>query len=103
MRAQLPIAPLYVAPGAKKRRTCDRGSHGEKVASPFVEQLTRSELEVLRVKLEAMSRHELETFYKATHDDVRASCRSAAFGDVPLGVQIERLESVHRRFPIEGY
>jgi len=36
--------------------------------SPSVEQLTRAELEALRVRLEAMPRHELETFYKATHN-----------------------------------
>ena len=41
--------------------------------SPSVEQLTRAELEALRVKLEAMPRHELETFYKATHN----ACRNA--------------------------
>ena len=39
--------------------------------SPSVEQLTRAELEALRVKLEAMPRHELETFYKATHNACR--------------------------------
>jgi hypothetical protein len=37
-------------------------------ASPSVEQLTRGELEALRKKLEAMPRHELETFYQATHN-----------------------------------
>ena len=39
--------------------------------SPSVEQLTRAELEALRVRLEAMPRHELETFYKATHNACR--------------------------------
>jgi hypothetical protein len=39
--------------------------------SPSVEQFTRTELEALRVKLEAMPRHELETFYKATHNACR--------------------------------
>ena len=40
-------------------------------ASPSREQLTRAELEALRKKLEAMPRHELETFYKATHNACR--------------------------------
>jgi hypothetical protein len=35
------------------------------------EQLTRAELEELQLKLEAMPRHELETFYKATHNACR--------------------------------
>jgi len=40
-------------------------------ASPSFEQLSSAELEALRVKLEAMPRHELETFYKATHNACR--------------------------------
>jgi hypothetical protein len=40
-------------------------------SSPSTEQLTRDELEAVRVKLEAMPRHELETFYKATHNACR--------------------------------
>src|ERR1700733_6091520 len=40
-------------------------------ASPSREQLPRAELEALRKKLEAMPRHELETFYKATHNACR--------------------------------
>jgi hypothetical protein len=39
--------------------------------SPSTEQLTRAQLEELRLKLEAMPRHELETFYKATHNACR--------------------------------
>jgi len=39
--------------------------------SPLVEQLTRAELAARRVKLEAMPRHELATFYKATHNACR--------------------------------
>jgi len=48
--------------------------------SPSVEQLTRAELETLRVKLEAMPRHDLETFYKATHNACRYArdCRRRA-------------------------
>lgn len=40
-------------------------------ASPSTGQLTRAELEALRLRLEAMPRHELETFYKATHNACR--------------------------------
>ena len=40
-------------------------------SSPSVEQLTRAEMEELRVKLDSMPRHELETFYKATHNACR--------------------------------
>ena len=36
--------------------------------SPSQEQLTPSELVELRRKLEAMPQHELEIFYKATHN-----------------------------------
>ena len=36
-----------------------------------MEQLTRAELEALSVKLESMPRHELETFYEATHNACR--------------------------------
>jgi len=39
--------------------------------SPSTEQLPRAELEALRAKLEAMPRHELETFYKATYNACR--------------------------------
>jgi hypothetical protein len=47
-------------------------------SAPSVEQLTRAELEALRVKLEAMPRHELETFYKATHNACRYVLRLPA-------------------------
>jgi hypothetical protein len=40
-------------------------------ASPSAEQLTRAELEALRARLEAMPRHELETYYKAAHNACR--------------------------------
>jgi len=43
--------------------------------SPSREQLTRAELKALRAKLEAMPRHELETFYKATHNACRYELR----------------------------
>jgi hypothetical protein len=43
--------------------------------SASVEQLTRAELEALRVRLEGMPRHELETFYKATHNACRYALR----------------------------
>lgn len=36
--------------------------------SPSQEQMTSSELLELRRKLESMPRHELEIFYKATHN-----------------------------------
>jgi len=36
--------------------------------SPAQEQLTSAELFELRRRLEAMPRHELEIFYKATHN-----------------------------------
>lgn len=39
--------------------------------APSEEQLTTSELLELRRKLEAMPRHELEIFYKATHNACR--------------------------------
>jgi len=44
-------------------------------SSPSTEQLSRTELEALRVKLDAMPRHELETFYKATHNAFRNALR----------------------------
>jgi len=43
----------------------------DRSTSPTTEQLNRAELEALRVKLEAMPRHELETFYKARHNPYR--------------------------------
>ncbi len=39
--------------------------------APSEEQFTASELLELRRKLEAMPRHELEIFYKATHNACR--------------------------------
>ena len=47
-------------------------------SSPSTEQLSRTELEALRVKLHAMPRHELETFYKATHNACRYALRLPA-------------------------
>jgi hypothetical protein len=41
------------------------------MCSPSIEQVTRAELEEIRVKLEAMPQHEMETFYKATHNACR--------------------------------
>jgi len=43
------------------------------------EQLTRTELEDLRQKLSAMPPHELESYYRATHN----ACRYEVQGRVP--------------------
>lgn len=51
------------------------GLHGQKAHYPSVEQLTRAELEALRPRLAAMPRHELKTFYKATHNARRYMLR----------------------------
>ncbi len=44
----------------------------------MTEQLTHAELKELRLRLEAMPRHELETFYKATHNACRYVMRLPA-------------------------
>jgi hypothetical protein len=59
-------------------------------ANPSVEQLTRAELEALSVKLEAMRRHELETFYKATHNACRYMMRLPSPGLIQELVQAWR-------------
>ena len=44
-------------------------------STPAKEKLTREHLEELRGRLEAMPRHELEIFYKATHNACRYALR----------------------------
>ncbi len=44
----------------------------------MTEQHTHAELKELRLRLEAMPRHELETFYKATHNACRYVMRLPA-------------------------
>ncbi len=44
----------------------------------MTEQLTHAELKELRLRLEAMPRHELETFYKTTHNACRYVMRLPA-------------------------
>jgi hypothetical protein len=69
---------------SSRPRKSSRGRNGEhdivyrmarRSTSPSTEQLARAELEELRLRLEAMPRHELETFYKATHNACRYALR----------------------------
>ncbi len=46
-----------------------------RILSPQREQLTKDELSLLREKLTAMSRSELEIYYKASHNACRYNVR----------------------------